>query len=58
MDRKVQVMIGNPTEDKFKQMMSLKLLTNFPVILDNITNSRTILGPQKAVIQGGTVRKI
>ena len=37
----VQFMSGNPTEDKFKQMVRSKLLTNSPVRPEDITNTRT-----------------
>ena len=56
--RTFQEIIGNPTEYKFKQIVSWKLLTNCPVRLDNITNVDSIFGPQQSLIQGKAVRKI
>ena len=50
-------MIVHPTNDIFKQMVCSKLLINLPVRLDDITNAHTILGSQRAGIQGKTVRK-
>ena len=46
LDNTVQVIIGHPTEHNFKQIVSQKILTNFPVILDDITNVHTICVPE------------
>ena len=48
----VQFMSENPTEDKFKQMVRSKLLTNSPVRLENITNTRTFFCPRQAGLWG------
>ena len=46
LDRKFKAIIGNPTDNKFKLMVSQELLNNFPVIIDDITNAHTIFVPQ------------
>ena len=43
MDCKVQKIIGYSIEDKSKQMVRSKLLINFQVRLDNITNTHPFL---------------
>ena len=51
LDNTVQVIIGHPTEDNFKKILVQKILTNSPVILDYITNSHTLFGLQREVLQ-------
>ena len=52
LSRKVQAMIDRPTKNKFNEMVVLKLLTNSPVIIGDITNTHNIFGPQRSVIGG------
>ena len=55
--RKAQVMIGDPTEDKFKQMLSLKQIKNCPVILDDITNVKNFFYKRKINMGGNSEKK-
>ena len=43
--RRAQAMVGHPTDDKFKQMVSSKSSTNCHVKVSDVTDSITILGP-------------
>ena len=43
--RKAQAIVGHPTDDKFKQMVSSKRFTNCHVKVSGVTNARTIFGP-------------
>jgi hypothetical protein len=55
--RGAQAMISNPNKGDFKGMVSRNLIKNCPVTTNNITNARTIFGPDLASIQGKTVRR-
>jgi hypothetical protein len=49
--------LGNPSEKDFKGMVSGNLIANCPVNNTDITNARTIFGPDLASIRGETVRQ-
>ncbi len=55
--RCAQAMIGNPSKGDFKGMVSGNLIKNCPIMTTNITNARTIFGPDLASIQGKTVQR-
>jgi hypothetical protein len=55
--RRVQGLIGNPSKGDYKAMVRGNMIQNFPIIPDNITNVRTIFGPDLASIRGKTVRR-
>ena len=42
---RAQAMVGHPTGDKFKQMMSSKSFTNCRVKVKDVTNAQAIFGP-------------
>jgi hypothetical protein len=50
-------MLGNPSKNDFQGMVSNNLITNCPVMHNDITNARTIFGPDLVTIQGKTVRQ-
>ncbi len=52
-----QVMIGNPSKGDFKGMVSGNLIKNCPVATTDITNARTIFGPDLVSVQGKTVQR-
>eukprot|EP00970_Alexandrium_tamarense_P013771 scaffold3678_cov106-Alexandrium_tamarense.AAC.5 len=43
--RKVQAMVGHPTDPKFKDMVSNKVISNCPIKVIGITNAARIFGP-------------
>ncbi len=53
--RHAQAMTGNPSEGDFKGMVSGNLIKNCPVTTTDITNARTIFGPDLASVRGKTV---
>ena len=55
--RKVQAMIGHPTDPKFKDMVSNKVISNCPIKVIGITNAARIFGPNRAGLRGKTVRR-
>jgi hypothetical protein len=55
--RRMQAMLGNPSEKDFKGMVSGNMIKNCPVTTTDITNARVIFGPDLASIRGKTVRR-
>ena len=55
--RRAQAMMGNPSEKDYKGMVSNNLIPNCPIISKDVSNARTIFGPDLASIQGKTVRQ-
>jgi hypothetical protein len=55
--RRAQAMMGNPSEKDYKGMVSNNLIENCPITSKDISNARTIFGPDLASIQGKTVRR-
>jgi hypothetical protein len=53
--RRAQAMIGNPSKGDFESMVRGNLIKNCPIMTINITNARTIFGPDLASIRGKTV---
>eukprot|EP00957_Ditylum_brightwellii_P147609 11241350-Ditylum_brightwellii.AAC.1 len=49
--------MAHPTDESFKQMINGKTLDNCPIAASNITNARTIFGPNRPGLQGKTVRQ-
>ena len=45
LSREHQVMIGHPSEHEYKDMVSNKLLYNFHFTIKDITNAKSIFGP-------------
>jgi hypothetical protein len=55
--RRAQAMMGNPSEKDFKGVVSNHLISNCPITVHDITNSRAIHGPALASVRGKTVRR-
>ena len=49
--------MAHPTDETFKQMVSGESLDNCPVVASDVTNARTIFGPNRAGLRGKTVRQ-
>jgi hypothetical protein len=54
--RWAQAMLGNPSKKDYKGMVSNNLIANCPITSSDVTNLRTIFGPDLASIRGKTVR--
>ena len=54
--RKVQARVGHPSDAELKKMVLEKLLENFPVKLEQITNANDTPVPNVAGIRGKYVR--
>jgi hypothetical protein len=55
--RRAQAMMGNPSEKDYKGVVSNHLISNCPITVNDITNSRAIHGPALANVRGKTVRR-
>ena len=55
--RTLQSRVGNMTEEKLKQMVSVNGLRNSPVRPEHVTNVTCIFGPNVAALEGKTVRR-
>jgi hypothetical protein len=55
--RRAQAMMGNPSEKDYKGMVSNNLIANCPISSKDISNARTIFGPDLASIRGKTVQR-
>ena len=53
--RIAQAMMGNPREKDYKEMVSNNLIPNCPITSKDVSNVRTIFGPDLASIRGKTV---
>jgi hypothetical protein len=53
--RRTMGLIGNPSENNVKGMVSNNMITNCPATTTAITNARSIFGPDLASIRGKTV---
>jgi hypothetical protein len=54
--RRLQGMVGNPTECKFAGMVHEKLIANCPITVCNDDNANRIFGPDLANLRGKTTR--
>ncbi len=54
--RRAQAMMGNPSKEDYKGVMSNHLISNCPVAHANITNAHTIFGPDLPSLRGKTVQ--
>ena len=55
--RRLQGMVGNPTDKEFKGMVREKLITkNCPVTVQDVENANRIFGPDLANLRGKTIR--
>ena len=55
--RTLQSRVGNMTDEKLKQMVSMNGLRNFPVRPEHVTNATCIFGPNVAALEGKNVRR-
>ena len=55
--RRAQAMMGNPSEKDYKGMVSNNLIANCPISSKDVSNARTIFGPDLASIRGKTVQR-
>lgn len=55
--RRLQAMMGCPSDRDFEGVVREKLLPNCPVTVDDIRNAHTIFGPDLASLRGKTVRR-
>ena len=55
--RELQGMVGNPTDFKYKDMVSDKILPNFPIITHDITNANSMFVTDLSSVRGKIVRK-
>jgi hypothetical protein len=55
--RRAQAMMGNPSKKDYKGMVSNNLIPNCPITSKDVSNARTIFGPDLASIQGKTVQR-
>ena len=53
--RDMQARMAHPTNEKFKQLVSSKILDNCSVVAIDITNARTLFGPNCPGLRGKTV---
>ena len=54
--RRLQGMIGNPTEREFIGMVREKLIANCPITVRDVDNANRIFGPDLANLRGKTTR--
>ena len=54
---RAQAMMGNPSEKVYKGMASNNLIANCPITSKDVSNARTIFGPDLASIREKTVRR-
>mmetsp|Transcript_35164 Transcript_35164/g.35374 ORF Transcript_35164/g.35374 Transcript_35164/m.35374 type:complete len:249 (+) Transcript_35164:788-1534(+) len=55
--RDMQARMAHPTDETFKQMVSKKILDNCSIVASDITNARSIFGPNRPGLRGKTVRQ-
>ena len=53
----IQARMAHPTDEKFKLLVSSKILDNFSVVASDVTNTRTLFGPNRLGLRGKTVRQ-
>jgi hypothetical protein len=54
--RRLQGMVGNPTDKEFKGMVRERLITICPITVQDIENANRVLGPDLANLRGKTIR--
>ena len=52
-----QAIMGHPTDEKFKQLVSLNVINKCPVTMWDIANATALFGPNRASLRGKTVRQ-
>ena len=54
---KLQGMVGSPSDKDYEGMVRSNMITNFPIDPTNVSNARTVFGPDLASVRGKTVRR-
>ena len=54
--RRAQAMMGNPSEEDYKTMVSNNLIPECPLTPTDIANARAIFGPDLSSLRGKTVQ--
>ena len=49
--------VAHPTDEKFKHMVSRKILDNCSIVANDVTNFGAIFGPNQPGLRGETVRQ-
>ena len=55
--RKLQGIIGSPSEKDYGGKVSSNMIKNCPIDSTNVSNARAIFGPDLAIVRGKTVRR-
>ena len=53
---KTQLMVANQSDERFKEIMSVSSLKNFPVEVKDVSNSYTIFGANINMLRGAIIR--
>ena len=53
--RKLQGMINSPSDKDYGGMVSSNMIKNFPIDSTDVSNARSIFGPDLASVRGKTV---
>ena len=54
-ERKLQGMIGSPSEKDYRGMVSSNMIKKCPIDSTDVSNARAIFGPDLASVRGETV---
>ena len=57
MARKTQARIGNPPDERYKEIVSGRSLKHCPVTVEDIANAHAIFGPNRARLKGAATRQ-
>jgi hypothetical protein len=52
-----QALIGNPSKNDYRNMVSSNMIANCPFLKSDVTNARAIFSPDLASVQGKTIRR-
>ena len=55
--RNMQSLFVHPNDERFKLLVSSKSLYNFSVVASDVTNARTLFGPNRPGLRGKIVRQ-
>ena len=55
--RDIQARMAHPNDETFKQMVIRKSLDNCSIVASDVTNARTIFGPNRPGLRGKKVRQ-
>lgn len=57
MARKIQARIGNPLDDRYKEIVSARSLRNCPLTVNDIANAHAIFGPDRVRLKVAAIRQ-